>query len=87
MLPTLTREIDAVIAAGDSFNENTGWCSWSYDALLRNGWDPNGDLGGGWQCAQVRLTIRSMNLSVLESHIPSLSLAILADTAPVICYY
>lgn len=41
----LTHEIDAVIAAGDSFNEETGWSSQSYDVLLRNGWDPNEDLG------------------------------------------
>ncbi|OJJ82214.1 uncharacterized protein ASPGLDRAFT_83891 [Aspergillus glaucus CBS 516.65] len=36
---------DAVIAAGDSFNEETGWSSRSYDVLLQNGWDPNEDLG------------------------------------------
>lgn len=45
MLPILTREIDVVIAAGDSFDEDTGWCSWPYDALLRNEWDPYENLG------------------------------------------
>lgn len=38
----LTHEIDA---AGHSFNEETGWSRRSYDVLLRNGWDPNEDLG------------------------------------------